>query len=603
MGQGGDVCSAINCSNNKKRSPELSFFRFPKDPERCKKWLINSRREDLMKKSVVYLYNNIKFCSLHFEDTQFMNENRNKLTWNAVPTLFDVPNKPASSLGSADAMGVIKTEPEDDPLALKSSDQEEQETSVECSDLISDVKREAEVEDSVELFPFVTVKCELKEETFDELQEQDESELEMLEQGSEVLTERCSKSLINSRREDLMNKNEVYLHKNMKFRSLHFENPQFVNQSTNKLTCNAVPTLLDVPNEPSKSLGPADVMGMIKTEPEDDPLALQSRDQEEQQTSVECSDPIGDVKREAEVEDAVEPFPFVTVKCEPEEETFDELQEKDETELEMLEQGSEVVTESTSVTDEHQTSPEKLAVPQNCVQAKNPLSEASFETKFYNELLTTNKNLQSEIHKRADRYSFKCKICGKMLQNRQRQQMHICAHGRKKKFKCNVCGKCFSKSGLLKIHSYTHTGEKPFKCDVCGICYSQSGHLKDHVIRTHTGEKPFTCDMCGKSFIRSCDLRMHKRIHTGEKPLRCDVCGKYFLQSGHLKSHSITHAREKPFKCDICGKRFACSRYLSTHLRKHTGENPFTCDVCGKCFSQSATLEGHKRLHSSNDAN
>ncbi|XP_069687973.1 THAP domain-containing protein 2-like [Periplaneta americana] len=95
MGQGGDVCSAINCSNSKKRRPELSFFRFPKDPERCKKWLINSRREDLMNKDEVYLYNNIKFCALHFEKTQFMNENKNKLIWNAVPTLFDVPNKPA----------------------------------------------------------------------------------------------------------------------------------------------------------------------------------------------------------------------------------------------------------------------------------------------------------------------------------------------------------------------------------------------------------------------------------------------------------------------------------------------------------------------------
>ncbi|XP_049955690.1 THAP domain-containing protein 2-like [Schistocerca serialis cubense] len=91
---GGSVCSAIHCTNNRKKTPQLSFFRFPKDPERSRKWLVNSRREDLIKKEPVYLYNNIRFCSLHFEQNLFMNADNNKLVWNAVPTLFDIPNKP-----------------------------------------------------------------------------------------------------------------------------------------------------------------------------------------------------------------------------------------------------------------------------------------------------------------------------------------------------------------------------------------------------------------------------------------------------------------------------------------------------------------------------
>ncbi|XP_049780960.1 52 kDa repressor of the inhibitor of the protein kinase [Schistocerca cancellata] len=90
----GNVCSAINCSNNRKKTPHLSFFRFPKDPERSKKWLINGRRQDLLQKDVVYLHNNVKFCALHFESNQFMSAEKKKLVWNAVPTLFDVPNKP-----------------------------------------------------------------------------------------------------------------------------------------------------------------------------------------------------------------------------------------------------------------------------------------------------------------------------------------------------------------------------------------------------------------------------------------------------------------------------------------------------------------------------
>lgn len=89
----GSLCSAINCSNNKNQCPDLSFFRFPKDVERSKKWVINSGRKDLKNKDVEYLYENIKLCSNHFESSQFMNEKKNKLVWNAVPTVFDVPKK------------------------------------------------------------------------------------------------------------------------------------------------------------------------------------------------------------------------------------------------------------------------------------------------------------------------------------------------------------------------------------------------------------------------------------------------------------------------------------------------------------------------------
>lgn len=61
---------------------------------RSRRWLINSRRDDLMNKDADYLYKNIKFCSLHFEESQFMNKERKKLVWNAVPTLFDIRNQP-----------------------------------------------------------------------------------------------------------------------------------------------------------------------------------------------------------------------------------------------------------------------------------------------------------------------------------------------------------------------------------------------------------------------------------------------------------------------------------------------------------------------------
>jgi len=59
---------------------------------RCKQWRINLRRSDLDKMTPAYLNKNYRLCSKHFEDSQFMNSKRDKLVWNALPSLFDVPN-------------------------------------------------------------------------------------------------------------------------------------------------------------------------------------------------------------------------------------------------------------------------------------------------------------------------------------------------------------------------------------------------------------------------------------------------------------------------------------------------------------------------------
>ena len=64
---------------------------------RSRKWVQNTRREDLMKKDTEDLYRNNRICGKHFEDNQFMSAaEKNSLVWNAVPTIFDVPNPPPS---------------------------------------------------------------------------------------------------------------------------------------------------------------------------------------------------------------------------------------------------------------------------------------------------------------------------------------------------------------------------------------------------------------------------------------------------------------------------------------------------------------------------
>ena len=88
----GSGCAAIGCSNS--QSQQMSLFRCPKNAERCKKWIINCRRQDLLPINVDYCSKNIRFCRDHFEDCFFMNSKKNSLTFNAEPRLFNIPNAP-----------------------------------------------------------------------------------------------------------------------------------------------------------------------------------------------------------------------------------------------------------------------------------------------------------------------------------------------------------------------------------------------------------------------------------------------------------------------------------------------------------------------------
>ena len=69
----GSYCTAIN-GHNSRGNCTLSMFRFPKDEERCKKWVQHVRREDLRHTPLNKLCH-FQLCSNHFEDSQFMNRN------------------------------------------------------------------------------------------------------------------------------------------------------------------------------------------------------------------------------------------------------------------------------------------------------------------------------------------------------------------------------------------------------------------------------------------------------------------------------------------------------------------------------------------------
>ncbi|KAJ8273886.1 hypothetical protein GJAV_G00106590 [Gymnothorax javanicus] len=88
-------CSAINCRNRQSKRPDLSFFRFPKQKDRCRQWAQNAGRVDLINRTALYVHNNCRLCAEHFTDDQFSNRQaKTRLKWNAFPSLFQVRNPP-----------------------------------------------------------------------------------------------------------------------------------------------------------------------------------------------------------------------------------------------------------------------------------------------------------------------------------------------------------------------------------------------------------------------------------------------------------------------------------------------------------------------------
>ncbi|XP_050426085.1 THAP domain-containing protein 11-like [Adelges cooleyi] len=83
-------CSVKQCKNKQASTLNLSYFTFPKDPERCAVWIKNCNHTHLSDvKDPRTIPRSYRVCGEHFENKMFLNNNvRNKLTHFAVPTLF-----------------------------------------------------------------------------------------------------------------------------------------------------------------------------------------------------------------------------------------------------------------------------------------------------------------------------------------------------------------------------------------------------------------------------------------------------------------------------------------------------------------------------------
>ncbi|KAM9800920.1 THAP domain containing 12b [Neosynchiropus ocellatus] len=86
-----NFCAAPNCTRKSTQS-DLAFFRFPRDPERCRIWVENCRRADLEEKTSDQLNKHYRLCAKHFDPAMVYKTSpyRTVLKDSAIPTIFDL---------------------------------------------------------------------------------------------------------------------------------------------------------------------------------------------------------------------------------------------------------------------------------------------------------------------------------------------------------------------------------------------------------------------------------------------------------------------------------------------------------------------------------
>ncbi|KAM3933867.1 THAP domain-containing protein 2-like [Leptodactylus fuscus] len=110
-------CAAFGCSNNSKRDHQVTFHRFPSNPERRKQWLNLVNRENFSPSLHTFL------CSNHFEESCFDRTGQTvRLRTNAVPTIFIYPHHMVEKIALTQSTIIKAEKPEEKPPPGLASD-------------------------------------------------------------------------------------------------------------------------------------------------------------------------------------------------------------------------------------------------------------------------------------------------------------------------------------------------------------------------------------------------------------------------------------------------------------------------------------------------
>ncbi|GBN44897.1 hypothetical protein AVEN_207830-2, partial [Araneus ventricosus] len=79
----------ISCNATRAKSQDLRYFRFPKDEERCKAWILACNLESLLSVPSSVMYKKYRICSQHFQDHDYTSTTKQRLKSTACPSKFE----------------------------------------------------------------------------------------------------------------------------------------------------------------------------------------------------------------------------------------------------------------------------------------------------------------------------------------------------------------------------------------------------------------------------------------------------------------------------------------------------------------------------------
>ena len=205
-----------------------------------------------------------------------------------------------------------------------------------------------------------------------------------------------------------------------------------------------------------------------------------------------------------------------------------------------------------------------------------------------------------------------CTYCGKEFTSRAGLKAHEAKyHTNNLQYKCDYegCSKEFFSKSQLTVHIRMHTGEMPFVCSFCAAAFPSNQRLLQHERTVHGPKDPnnggggggppkeivyTTCHICNKQ-VRKKTITVHLRTHDPDAKSFCSFCGKGFSSDASKLRHEKIHKSEKNFSCKFCGKSFVQKVNMEAHERVHTGEKPYACKKCGESFTQGTRRNIHER--------
>ncbi|XP_014681045.1 PREDICTED: zinc finger protein ZFAT-like isoform X3 [Priapulus caudatus] len=329
---------------------------------------------------------------------------------------------------------------------------------------------------------------------------------------------------------------------------------------------------------------------------------------------VPLEEKVGEVEKEAAVEDAPTETPTVDTDTVATEEALE---------------GQQLLQEEVVAPDNRPSSTTPVATAvQPKSEKEEPLPVFSTEA----ERLEFEEHLQktidyTEVDKLYEPYKFQQTVDSDLFKNEEMKKYRDLFV-----YNCRVCKKVFNSVKNVRLHCFTHTQFKPFTCsqEQCDYASNRKSSVLAHM-RKHTGNL-FTCKLCEFKSLSRLSLEAHVQKHAEPCLSKCKLCNddssyssKELLRDHVLKHHVTTndgrrylqildnkpklspYARKRRkgkhkihvHQCDICLFRCKSKSDLTRHLAVHKirSVNSMLCELCDFVSARAEYLLKHYKTH------